>query len=266
MSVVLLLSLAIIACYAFAALSVFSKLFHPEGPNPKVYLSLGSLAILLHSALLSQSIFLQDTVDLSLINVISLVAFIISFSITLIAIRFKANLILPVVYIFSALIQLSILLIPENTHMAIDAGQFSLVLHISLALMSYAILVIATLYALQVSYINFKLKTKNIAAVNHLPPLLQVESQLFSIMFAGTLCLVVSQILGFAFVDGFLASEKIHKTVLSLIALILYIVILLGHYRLGWRGNRVLLLSLTATAVLTLSYFGSRFVKEFLLS
>ncbi|TRX57473.1 inner membrane protein YpjD [Thalassomonas sp. M1454] len=266
MSVVLLLSLAVVASYAFAALSVFSKLFHPEGPNPKLYLSLGSLAIVLHSLLLSQSIFFQNSVDLSLMNVISLVAFIISVSITLIAIRFKANLILPVVYGFAALIQLTILLFPEHTHLAIDAGQFSLVLHISLALMSYAILVIATLYALQVSYINLKLKTKNLAAVNHLPPLLQVESQLFSIMLAGTLCLIISQIVGFAFVDGFLASENIHKTVLSLLALALYIIILLGHYRLGWRGHKVLLLSLTATAVLTLSYFGSRFVKEFLLS
>ena len=76
-------------------------------------------------ALLSQSIFFQDTVDLSLMNVTSLVAFIISFSITLIAIRVKANLILPVVYCFAALLQLSIIFIPENTHMAINAEQFS---------------------------------------------------------------------------------------------------------------------------------------------
>lgn len=248
------------------AIAVFSKLFHPEGPNPKVYLSFGSFAILSHSVLLSKSIFFQHTIDFSLINVISLVAFIISFSVTLIAIRFKANLIITVTYAFAALLIAALAFVPENLHIAIDLQRVNLVTHISLALLSYAILVIATLYALQVKYINYKLKSKNIAAINHFPPLMQVEGQLFKIMLSGTICLLLSQIVGLLFIDGFLGSDYLHKTVLSFIALVIYVLILWGHYRLGWRGHRVLILSLVATTLLTLSYFGSRFVKEFLLS
>ena len=146
------------------------------------------------------------------------------------------------------------------------AEKIILVGHISIALIAYCILIIATLYAFQVAYINVKLKNKNLTAVVHLPPLMQVEKQLFTILAVGTLCLFASQLIGLAFLDGFFAKENIHKTVLSLIALLLYIVILLGHYLQGWRGHRVLLLTITASTLLTLSYFGSRFVQEFLLS
>ncbi len=266
MDVTNILTFVVVILYFLAAISVFSKLFHPSGPNPKVYLTFGSLAIICHSLLLSKTIFVQSTVDLSLVNVTSLVSFIIAFSVTLIAIRFKANLIIPVVYVFAGLLQITLGFLPEDKHLAIDASAVSLIAHISFALLAYAILVIATLYAFQVQYINYKLKSKNIAAVNHLPPLMQVDGQLFSLMLVGTICLFSSQVIGALFIDGFLASENLHKTLLSFVALLIYVAILWGHHSLGWRGYRVLSLSLIATGLLTLSYFGSRFVKEFLLS
>ncbi|MFQ3268136.1 MAG: ABC-type uncharacterized transport system permease subunit, partial [Colwellia sp.] len=33
----------------------------------------------------------------------------------------------------------------------------------------------------------------------------------------------------------------------------------------GWRGQKVLVLMVSASGLLTLAYFGSRFVKEFIL-
>ena len=95
---------------------------------------------------------------------------------------------------------------------------------------------------------------------------MQVEKQLFTILIMGTVCLFASQLIGLLFLDGFWAKENLHKTVLSLIALAIYVIILAGHFYQGWRGHRVLLLTITASVLLTLSYFGSRFVKEFILS
>ena len=158
------------------------------------------------------------------------------------------------------------LFIPHHILLQSINIEVGLVTHISLSLLAYCILIIATLYAFQVSYINVKLKSKNFTAVTHLPPLMQVEKQLFAILAVGVLCLFASELIGLVFLDGFFAKENIHKTVLSLIALFIYIVILLGHYLQGWRGHRVLMLTMTASILLTLSYFGSRFVKEFLLS
>ena len=169
-------------------------------------------------------------------------------------------------YAFSAILHTVIFFVPEDHHLVIDASKIPLVMHITLALLSYGILVIATLYAFQVSYINYKLKSKKISAVNHLPPLMQVEGQLFSIMFVGIICLMLSQAVGLVFIDSFFAPESLHKTLLSLFALAIYLIIMRGHYKMGWRGNKVLVLSVIATSLLTLSYFGSRFVKEFLLS
>jgi ABC-type uncharacterized transport system permease subunit len=101
--------------------------------------------------------------------------------------------------------------------------------------------------------------------VAHLPPLMQVEKQLFSILTVGTAILFISQIIGFVFLDGFLAKENAHKTILSLLSFAIYGLILWGHFEKGWRGHRVLVLMVSASALLTLAYFGSRFVKEFIL-
>ena len=71
--------------------------------------------------------------------------------------------------------------------------------------------------------------------------------------------------IGFLFLDGMISHENLHKTILSVLALLVYSTILWGHYNRGWRGHRVLILMVTGSALLTLAYFGSRFVKEFIL-
>ena len=110
-----------------------------------------------------------------------------------------------------------------------------------------------------------KLKSKNLQAVSQLPPLMQVERQLFTILLFGSICLLISQVVGFIFLDGMISKENAHKTILSLIACAIYFTTLWGHFKQGWRGQRVLLLTVVASFILTLAYFGSRFVKEFLL-
>lgn len=229
-------------------------------------LCFGGVAVIFHGLILYYSLYNQQQVNLSLPNVVALVSFVISLSITLIAFRFKVNLLIPVIYGFAGLWQLIVLFLPQSPKMPMNAGDIEVVSHITLALVAYCILVIASLYAFQVSYINLKLKEKKFSAVNHLPPLMQVEKQLFVLLLLGTLFLFVSQLTGFVFLENYIAKSNAHKTIFSLMALVLYAVILWGHYNKGWRGHRVLLMTNTATLLLTLGYFGSRFVKEFLLS
>lgn len=258
-------SMAFIA-YMLATMAIVSRLFHPNGPNLKRVFISASIAIAIHLFNNIQLFFGQDDINFSLPNVISLVSLIITITISMVALRVKVNLLLPVIYGFAGIWQLVMIFIPKAESIPLVAEKVILVSHISLALIAYCILIIATLYAFQVSYINLKLKNKNLTAVVHLPPLMQVETQLFTILAVGTLCLFASELIGLVFLDGFLAKENMHKTVLSLMALLIYIVTLLGHYLQGWRGHRTLVLTITASTLLTLSYFGSRFVKEFLLS
>ncbi len=258
-------SIAFIA-YLLATVAILSRLFHPQGPNLKLVLVLAFVAIITHTLNDGRLLFNQDVINFSLPNVISLVSLIITITISIVALRSKVNLLLPVIYGFAGIWQLVMIFIPKAESMPLMAEKVILVSHISLALIAYCILIIATLYAFQVAYINLKLKKKNLTAVVHLPPLMQVEKQLFTILTIGTLTLLASELIGLFFLDGFFAKENIHKTVLSLIALFIYTVILLGHFKQGWRGHKVLVLTITASAILTLAYFGSRFVQEFLLS
>ncbi|WP_186748412.1 cytochrome c biogenesis protein CcsA, partial [Vibrio crassostreae] len=61
-----------------------------------------------------------------------------------------------------------------------------LLVHISLALFSYATITIGALYALQLAWIDHKLKKKKARVINpNLPPLMMVERQLFKIILIG---------------------------------------------------------------------------------
>lgn len=261
-----ILAISAFSCYLIAAVAVIARLFHPKGPNLTFVLTFASLGILLHAIGLTDRLFIHSEINFNLPNVIALVSLVITAAVSVGATKYKLNLLLPVSYIFAGLWQLSLVILPVSETISLSASKMALVSHITLALVAYCILVIANLYAFQVTYINQKLKTKNLAAVNHLPPLMQVENQLFMILATGTLCLLISDITGFLFLETFLSKEYAHKTVLSLIALGLYVVTLWGHFKQGWRGHRVLLLITSATIILTLSYFGSRFVKEFLIT
>ena len=251
--------------YMLATLAIITRLFHPKGPNITLVLSLAAAAISIHACNDGWLFFSQEKINFNLPNVISLVSLIITVVVTLVALRFKVNLLLPVIYGFTGLWQLIIIFLPPIESIPLVIEKVILLSHISFALIAYCVLIIATLYAFQVTYINFKLKSKNLTAVAHLPPLMQVERQLFNILAVGTAILFISEMIGFAFLDGFLAKENAHKTVLSLLSLLTYSIILWGHYVRGWRGHRVLVLMVSASALLTLAYFGSRFVKEFIL-
>lgn len=261
-----ILSIAASASYLLAAFITLTTLFTPKGPNIVLVLFLGCLGIITH-ALSSSShlIYSSDIINFSLPNVVSLVSLLITLSISAVAIKFKVNLLLPVVYSFAGFWQLVLFLIPEGHENPIISDKISVISHVSLSLIAYCILVIATLYAFQVSYINYKLKQKKLQAVNHLPPLMQVEGQLFTLLAMGTLCLSISLLVGFIFLEHFFSAQNGHKMVFSFLALITYIVILWGHFKQGWRGHKVLILTIIATFLLTLAYFGSRFVKEFIL-
>ena len=251
--------------YILATLAIVTRLFHPKGPNITLVLSLAAIAILVHAFNDALLFFSQNTINFNLPNVISLVSLTITVVVTLVALRFKVSLLLPVIYGFTGLWQLVIIFLPPIDSIPLVIGKAILLSHISFALIAYCILIIATLYAFQVTYINLKLKNKNLTAVAHLPPLMQVEKQLFSILTVGTATLFISEIIGFAFLDGFLAKENAHKTVLSLLSFAIYSIILWGHFEKGWRGHRVLVLMVSASGLLTLAYFGSRLVKEFIL-
>lgn len=100
--------------------------------------------------------------NLSLLNVGSLVSLMICTVMTIVASRNRGWLLLPIVYAF-ALINLALATFMPNeyiTHLEATPG---MLVHIGLSLFSYATLIIAALYALQLAWIDYQLKNKKLA-------------------------------------------------------------------------------------------------------
>ncbi|MEC7959613.1 MAG: cytochrome c biogenesis protein CcsA, partial [Pseudomonadota bacterium] len=58
----------------------------------------------------------------------------------------------------------------------------------------------------------------------------------------------------------------IHKTVLTVIAWIVYGILTTGHFRHGWRVNTAVMLCASGFALLTLGFYGSKLVLELVLN
>ena len=97
--------------------------------------------------------------------------------------------------------------------------------------------------------------------------LLVLERILFRFIGLGFLMLSLTA------VSGIMFSEQVfgqplrfdHKTVFTLIAWLMFGVLLVGRSRWGWRGRTALRWTLSGFVVLMLAYVGSHFVREVIL-
>ncbi|MDD1782988.1 inner membrane protein YpjD [Enterovibrio sp. ZSDZ35] len=260
--------LAILAAvlYFSALLQIIPGLSGPAQIPAKNVFFTACGALGLHAYLLADLILADGGQNLSILNVASLISFIISAITTGLMIRMRVWILLPVVYSFAAINLTAATLLPGAFITHLEANPHVL-LHISLALFSYSTLMIATLYAIQLAWLDHQLKAKKKLVMNpNLPPLMAVERQLFNIILIGEVLLTLTLLSGIAFVHDMIAQGKAHKAVLSAMAWAVYGVLLWGHYRSGWRGKRVIWISIVGAFLLTLAYFGSRFVKEVIIS
>ena len=251
--------------YAFAAAVLIGKFVHQDGPNKRLGLSLASIGAIAHLAFLTNVIMVAPGQDMSVTNVLSLVSWIITISMLVFARAIPNLILLPVVFGFASFTILASTFIPVSYIMHIEL-QPGLVVHISLSLFAYCTLVIAFLYALQMSYITYRLKQKGAALLHSsLPPLMLVERILFKLLLAGTALLTVSLVSGYFFLEDMFNKTYAHKTVLSIAALVVFLILLVGQKLRGWRGKQVISLTVLGVVLLSLAYFGSKLVRELIL-
>jgi ABC-type uncharacterized transport system permease subunit len=135
--------------------------------------------------------------------------------------------------------------------------------HILIALFSYGLLTVGAIVAFYALIHQKRLHAGKLSSVNQLfAPLETTEKLLFGITTAGTVGLLVVVSSGFAFVDNLFAQHLVHKTALSILALLIFGFLLAGRRFAGWRGKRAIYLYLWGFLFLGLAYFGSRFVLE----
>ena len=252
--------------YALAIATIVPGLVQQTGIKAKTVFISAVIALAFHGWLLSDLIFGESGQNLSILNVASLISFIIALFMSVAMLKTRLWFLLPVVYSFSAINLMAATFLSSAfiTHLE---NEPKLLIHISLALFSYSTLSIGALYALQLAWLDHKLKSKKALVINpNLPPLMMVERQLFKIILIGTLLLTGTLLSGTFFIHDMFAQGKAHKGILSFIAWIIYTTLLWGHYQKGWRGRKVTWFAVAGATLLTLAYFGSRFVKEIILT
>lgn len=147
-----------------------------------------------------------------------------------------------------------------------DALSWQLQAHVLISLFAYGLLTVGAIVAVYALVQERRLRSARITAMNQVfAPLETTEKLLFGITAAGFSVLLLSVLSGFVFVDNLFAQHLVHKTALSIAALLLFGILIAGRQLAGWRGKRAVYLYLWGFAILGLAYFGSRYVLEIIL-
>ncbi|WP_020562330.1 cytochrome C assembly family protein [Methylosarcina fibrata] len=138
--------------------------------------------------------------------------------------------------------------------------------HILTSIIAFSLLNIAALQALLLAFQDQQLKSHPPKRyILSLPPLQTMESLLFQMLGAGVFFLTISLLSGFLFIEDLFAQHLVHKTVLSILAWVIFSGLLLGRARFGWRGRTAIKWTLLGFVSLLLAYFGSKLVLEIIL-
>jgi ABC-type uncharacterized transport system permease subunit len=135
--------------------------------------------------------------------------------------------------------------------------------HVLIALLSYGLLTVGTIVALFALVQERRLQAARLSPVNQLfAPLETTERLLFGVAAAGFVGLTLTIVSGSSFVNNLVEQHLAHKFGLSILAWLIFGVLLVGRHFRGWRGKRAVRLYLGGFAVLCLAYFGSRLILE----
>jgi ABC-type uncharacterized transport system permease subunit len=260
--VIHVLALLAIAFYLAAAGGLARPLLSGERPLNRLALGTAGVAALLHAGILFGMH--RGALDLHFFAALSLVAFVVS-TLTLLV-----NLSRPVAALGVIVFPLAALLVLVDSFLAPPTVPHSMdwqiKLHVTMALISVGVLSIATVLALLLAVQERALRHRQFGPwLRALPPLTLTETLLFQLIAAGFLLLTLTLLTGALFVDDLFGQHLAHKTFLSILAWLVFGVLLYGRWRHGWRGQRAVNLTLIGMAVLLLAFFGSKFVLELIL-
>lgn len=226
-------------------------------PNIKVVFGLGVLAVICHFLHLSNEMILNEGQNFTVANVVSLNSLLLSAIATAVLLSWRSIWFpLMVVYAFGIC---SVAVSGFVTGSVVKQLSSGLLFHLGIAIFAFVLFFLALLYAIQLNWIDSRLKQKKMYFCAVLPPLMTIERHLFTLTLAGEAMLTLALVSGMIYLHNFFAPEQVHKAVFSFLAWLVYAIQLLGQWKLHWRGKRVLIYSLSGMMLLVLGYFGSRF-------
>ncbi len=257
-----LFTLLAVVLYLTAAGALARPLLSGGKPLNRSALSLAGAAVLIHAGILLS--IHRGALDLHFFAALSLVACVVS------ALTLVVNIWRPVAALGVIVFPLTALLLALDTFVAPPTApqplEWQIKLHVTVALFAFSVLSIAAVLAILLAIQERALRHRQFGPwLRALPPLTLTETLLFQLIGAGFLLLTLTLLTGILFVDNLFGQHLIHKTVLSIIAWLVFGTLLYGRWRHGWRGRSAVNLTLIGMGVLLLAFFGTKLVLELIL-
>ena len=252
--------------YGLAGAWLLRRLRHP-GAAASGFLPLwpAVVALLIHGPLVWKGLFTPEGLNVELFAILGLVGWLVALLLTLASLSLPVASLGIVVYPVVALSVIGLAFAPPG-HYLTEELDFGLRAHILLSILAYSLLSIAAVQAallyIQDSHLH---RQQPGGFVRALPPLETMEKLLFGMIGLGFGLLTLSLLSGAFYLNDIFGQHLVHKTVLSVIAWLIFAVLLFGRWQFGWRGRVAIRWAISGFVVLMLAYFGSKFVIELLL-
>jgi len=274
----ILLHLAAAALYALTAWALWpahapaaaeGPATSAPSPHRRTDWALWSLpaALLLHAWLAWNDVVTPEGLDLSFANAVSVVALLVAVVARLSGLLRTLPAIGTVVLPVAAVAALLPVAFPRP-HDYPFAHQPLAAAHVAVALVSYALFLVAAVQALILMGLEKRLHRRlPDPAGDSLPPLLTLERFLFRLVTLGFVLLTLTMASGILFSEQLFGRAVMftHKSVFSVLGWLTFGGLLWGRWRYGWRGRVALRWILAGTLFVFLAYLGSKFVLEVVL-
>ncbi|MEE8119114.1 MAG: cytochrome c biogenesis protein CcsA [Gammaproteobacteria bacterium] len=225
----------------------------------------GFLALAAHGLVLHTALFTPAGLNLSIVSSLSVAAWLVAAVVLLSALRAPTENLGILVFPLAG-VSIGLLFFFSDRITIVENASWQLQTHILVSLVAYSLLTVAAIQALVLAFQESKLRGQNPGGILlALPPLQTMESLLFQLLWSGFVLLSLALFSGLVFVHDLFAQHLVHKTVLSILAWLIFGTLLWGRRKFGWRGRTAIRWTLGGFTVLLLAYFGSKLVLEILL-
>lgn len=227
-------------------------------------LTLALAGVIAHIISVMQTVYNGEYVDLSLFKVSSVISCFIMIVALISSIRRPSHSLLVGLLPIAALSVFVSGVSAPSQAITMGPGLFA---HVMSSILAYSLMTIASIQAITLALQERHLKHRHIGALMRaLPPLQTMEQMLFELIWIGMFLLTVSLGTGVLFVENIFTQQLSHKVFFTVLAWVIFAVLLWGRHQLGWRSKTAVRYTLAGFATLMLGYFGSKIVLELLLT
>ena len=233
--------------------------------SKSTFLAPWALALIAMAVFIYMHVYSKDGIDLSFYNSLLVASLVICFLLFATSffkpIEHLGLIVLPVT-IFSFILKM--LFYQSASSLTYNTG---VQIHIITSIIAFSILCLAAVQAVLLFIQERSIKHHSSSRfLRTLPSLHESETILFQSISLGVLVLTIALITGFIFLDDIFAQHLVHKTTLSSLAWLVFVVLLWGRFQFGWRGATAVRWYLGGFTFLILAYYGSKIVLELILN